>query len=113
MAAVLACGPGAVLSHRSAGELWVICPPTAAEIELSRVGVQPAQRSGIRVHRRIRLDPEDQAIRSGIPLTSPIRTLVDLACLIDAKPLERAVNEADRLEFVGPDLLREAAEVLP
>jgi very-short-patch-repair endonuclease len=52
------------------------------------------------------------ATRAGIPLTSPIRTLVDLACLIESGPLERAVNEADRLDLVDPMRLREALEGL-
>ena len=43
--------------------------------------------------------PEDLAIRTASPSPAPIRTLVDLACLIDRRPLERAVNEADRLDL--------------
>jgi very-short-patch-repair endonuclease len=52
------------------------------------------------------------ATRAGIPVTSPIRTLVDLASIVEPARLERAVNEADRLELVDPSRLREALEGL-
>jgi very-short-patch-repair endonuclease len=112
MAAVLACGPGAVLSHGSAAELWEIQPQSSGRIEVSRVGAQPARRPGVRVHRRRRLEPDDLAVRTGIPVTSPIRTLVDLAVIIGPGRLERAVNEADRLDLVDPTRLRRGLEDL-
>jgi very-short-patch-repair endonuclease len=60
------------------------------------------------VHRRRRLRDEECAIRDGIPVTSPIRTLVDLAAVSGSAAIERMVNEADRLDLVNPDTLRRA-----
>jgi very-short-patch-repair endonuclease len=66
--------------------------------------------AGIRVHRRKGLTDADVGAYSGIPITSPIRTLLDLATRLSAKQLEAAVNEADKLDLVDPETLREALE---
>lgn len=89
MAAVLACGPKAVLSHRAAGALWGIVPrwPARAEVTALREHRHP----GIHVHRSHRADV---TTRHGIPVTTPTRTLLDLADLLDDRALARAVNEA-------------------
>jgi very-short-patch-repair endonuclease len=110
MAAVLACGEGAVLSHRSAAALWGIGPEGSGPIEISRATGHQAQRNGIRLHRRRQLRPGEISCRLGIPLTAPVRTLVDLAGVVGAAALERAVNEADRLGLVDPEGLREGLE---
>jgi very-short-patch-repair endonuclease len=91
MAAVLASGPGAVLSHRSAGQLWGLVPRSTAAIEVTRPG-KFRQRDGIRAHQAIlRADEVDQI--DGIPVTSPFRTMLDLAGVLDQRQLERAWNE--------------------
>ena len=110
MAAVLGCGPAAVLSHVSAAALWGIRPHANAIIEISRTTANPRRRPRVRVHRRTVLESDDLAVRDGIPVTAPIRTLIDLARVIGPGPLERAVNEADRLDFVDPSRLREALD---
>jgi very-short-patch-repair endonuclease len=110
MAAVLACGDGAVLSHRSAAALWGIGPEGNGTIEISRATGHRAQRNGIRLHRRRQLEPDEIGARLGIPLTAPVRTLVDLAGIVGTVSLERAVNEADRLGLVDPESLRESLE---
>ena len=110
MAAVLGCGPAAVLSHASAAALWGIRPHANAIIEISRTTANPRRRPHVRVHRRTVLESDDLAVRDGIPVTAPIRTLIDLACVIGPGPLERAVNEADRLDLVDPSRLREALD---
>jgi very-short-patch-repair endonuclease len=112
MAAVLTCGPGAVLSHRSAAELWVILSVPSAPIDVSIPSERRVAHPGIQVHRRASLGPGDLAHRHGIPLTAPIRTLIDLAPHLRAADLERAVNEADRLGLVDPEKLRRAVERL-
>jgi hypothetical protein len=96
MAAVLAHGPGAVLSHRSAAALWELRPSARVEVtaERSRVGL-----AGIVVHRARTLDPRDAAIRDGIPVTAVARTLLDLAEVLRPRQLERAVDEAERLRM--------------
>jgi very-short-patch-repair endonuclease len=64
---------------------------------------------GLAVHRRTVLSPSDRRARHGIPVTSPARTLVDLAPRLSAAELETAINEADRLDLIDPVRLRRAA----
>jgi very-short-patch-repair endonuclease len=111
MAAVLACGPGAMLSHESAAALWGIRNAEGAEVEVSLPAPSARRRPGIRVHRRTRLGRADLATHHSIPLTSPIRTLLDLATRLRADGLETAINEADKRELVDPDFLRAALGV--
>jgi Protein of unknown function (DUF559)/AbiEi antitoxin C-terminal domain len=111
MAAVLACGPDAVLSDESAAGLWGIREVRPA-LEVTIPPDQRRRRPGIIVHRR-GLAPEDVAVKDGIPVTSPIRTLVHLALRVGAPQLETAVNEADKLDRVDPETLRAALEQLP
>ena len=96
LAAVIACGPGAVLSYRDAAQLWELRRSNAALIDVtvpSRAG--RLRRSGIRVHRSGRLAAEETTTRSGIPVTTVPRTLLDLADVLDAQALRRAVTEAE------------------
>lgn len=114
MAAVLSCGPGALLSHRSAAALWGLVR-TAPEREIHVVIPRQAvrRRPGIRVHRRTDLSPEHRRKVAGIPLTDPVSTLVDLAWSVPEWQVERAINEADRLGLVDPETLRATIETLP
>jgi very-short-patch-repair endonuclease len=106
MAAVLACGPGAVLSHRSAGEAWRMVPPGHWCPEVTAPSCR--RRPGIRVHRATRSRDETSEDLS-LPVTSVSRTLFDLASVLSKRELERALHEAevrqltDRLSL--PDLL--------
>jgi very-short-patch-repair endonuclease len=110
MAAVLACGPYALLSHQSAAELWRIQAPRGGRIEVS-VPMEIRRRpAGIRVHRRSGLSPLDRGVSLGISVTSPTRTLVDLSARVKRAHLEAAVNEADKLDLVHPEQLRSALE---
>jgi very-short-patch-repair endonuclease len=108
MAAVLACGASAVLSHRSAAALWGILRESDGSIEISHETIQRCRRPGIRAHRRTKLGPDDLAVCAGIPVTAPVRTLVDLAAMVAPARLERAITEADRLDLVDPIRLRGA-----
>lgn len=106
MAAVLAGGPHASLSHRSAAALWGIAAfRTPPEITLPRR--DPRRRTGIVIHRRD-LSPEETARCRGIPVTSPLCTLVDLASILEPARLEVALNEADRLGLISTEDLRAA-----
>jgi very-short-patch-repair endonuclease len=107
-AAVLSCGPGAVLSHEAAGELLGIRKRRSAPIDVT-VPRGKRERPGLRVH-RAPVPERDRAERHGVPVTSAVRTLVDLAPRIGADELEAAVNEADRLDLVDPERLRDAVE---
>lgn len=107
-AAVLAGGPGAVLSHRCAGALWGIRSDSRSRIEVTTPRGQHA-RPGIQFHRSW-LPPDEVTVRDGIPVTTVPRTLFDLAAVVDQRQLERAVNEAEVLrlwdELNLDDLLR-------
>ena len=96
LAAVMACGPGAVLSHRDAAQLWELRRSSASVIDVT----VPSQngrirRRGVRVHRSGRLAPDEVTTRSGIPVTTVARTLLDLADVLDSQALRRAVTEAE------------------
>jgi very-short-patch-repair endonuclease len=107
MAAVLACGPGAFLSDRSAGELWGILRARSGPITLSVLpGRQPRRRRGLVVHRRSALDEHDVTVHRGIPVTTPTATLIDLAAQMSPRRLEASVNEADKLNLIDPETLR-------
>lgn len=106
MAAVLASGPGALLSHSSAAELWGIQPASRRRPEVSVSRARDPRPRGVRVHRRSGLGGRDVAERGGIPVTSPLRTLIDLASFLPVPRLEAAVNAADRLDLVHPPELR-------
>jgi very-short-patch-repair endonuclease len=93
LAAVYACGPEAVLSHRAAGALWEILRGIQA-IEVTAPRSRTA-RDGILVHRSRRLDDEDRDLIDAIPVTSVARTLVDLADVLPEKRLADAVHEAE------------------
>ena len=110
MAAILACGGGALLSHESAAALWRIRPDRHGPIEVSVPGTVFRRAAGIRAHRRATLAPQDRAAHRGIPLTSPVRTILDLATRLASGQLERTVNEADKLDLVDPETLRAALD---
>jgi very-short-patch-repair endonuclease len=113
MAAVLACGPGALLSHDAAAGLWAIAPPPAGAVDVSVPGHARGRDSGIVVHRRPWLTPADRSVVHGIPVTSPVCTLVDLAARRGRAAVEAAINEADKRDVVDPETLRAALDVAP
>ncbi|MBI5105529.1 MAG: DUF559 domain-containing protein [Solirubrobacterales bacterium] len=106
MAMVLACGPTAALSHRSAGALWQIATE-AGPISLSVTGSSPRRRPGLTVHRKTTMEPTTHHCT---PVTRPAETLVDLAGVLRAEQLERAVNQADALDLIDPERLRAQVE---
>jgi very-short-patch-repair endonuclease len=102
MAAVLACGGGAALSHISAAQLWRMLPiPNRADGEGLPIHVtvpgEGKHHPGIRVHRSRTLSPADVTLRDVIPVTSPARTLEDLR---RASPLEAFANALRQAEFL-------------
>jgi very-short-patch-repair endonuclease len=110
MAALLACGPGAVLSHGSAAALWGFGEEPRGLVEVSLPAGMRSRQVGIRAHRRATLGSADVTEYEGIPVTAPIRTLVDQATRLAPARLERAVNEADKLERVRADALYTALD---
>ncbi|HEX3733578.1 MAG TPA: type IV toxin-antitoxin system AbiEi family antitoxin domain-containing protein [Solirubrobacterales bacterium] len=98
MAAVLACGDGAVLSHRSAAELLGLLDPQRGQIHVSvptRAGRQ--RRRGIRIHRPETLSPQSVSQRHRIPVTTAARTIADLRGTISSAQLRRAIRQAEAL----------------
>jgi very-short-patch-repair endonuclease len=108
MAAVLSCGTGAVLSHRSAAALWAIAEE-GDEIEVTVPGDRRPRGAGIAVYRRD-LPAGALARHRGFPVTGPALTLVDLAACGPRDELEAAVNEADKRDLVTPEQLRAALD---
>jgi very-short-patch-repair endonuclease/predicted transcriptional regulator of viral defense system len=96
MAAVLAAGPGAVLSHASAAALWEIRPTSATRIDVSvRSAAGRGKRPGLRIHRAAHLRGEEITVQQGITVTTVARTLLDLAATLSPRALERALDEAE------------------
>jgi very-short-patch-repair endonuclease len=116
MAASLACGEGAAISHRSAAELWGLLKPNGGPVEVSVPGDGGrARRFGIRLHRRASLPPECITRRHGIPVTTPVQTIVDLRAAVPEWELRRAIRQADVLrlplgEEIRPDRTRSDLE---
>jgi very-short-patch-repair endonuclease len=110
MAAVLACGAEAVLSHSSAAALWRIGVEKRDLIEVSVPSPYQRRRPGLRIYRRTSLWPEDHTTRHGIPATTPVQTVIDMALRLDRRGIERMVNEADKYDLVHPPELREALD---
>jgi hypothetical protein len=98
LAAVLACGEDAALSHRSAAAHWGLLATSAVRIDVTI----PSARAGnatIRLHRSRSLIARDTATHQGIPTTSIPRTLLDLAATVRPDRLERALAQAEHLEL--------------
>jgi hypothetical protein len=110
MAAVLACGEGAALSHASAAALWGIRNGRASPIDVSTPG-RHTRIAGIRCHRRKPM-PETTTVNS-IPVTQPLFTLLDLATQLGDRDLEAAVNDADKLRLIDPETAAAALDHLP
>lgn len=106
MAATLACGEGAVVSHRSAAALWGMLPDRIeACVEISVPGDGGRRkRSGIRLHRSATLGPDQVTRRLGIPVTTPERTFSDLGPVVPPHELRNAVRQAETLGLgIGTD----------
>ena len=107
MGAVLACGPDAVLSHGSAAALWGIGKEWR-RIEVTVRRRSRSRRRGIKVRTRPLLPSQDVTTNHDIPVTTPARTILDQAATpLGDGSLERLVNEADALDLIDPEGLRE------
>jgi predicted transcriptional regulator of viral defense system len=95
MAAVLACGEGAVVSHWSAAGLWGLLPNQRETVPVD-ISVRSGdhRRPGIRTHRALSLPVEETTKRERVPVTKPARTLLDVASRVAARELERALAQA-------------------
>ena len=110
MGAVLACGPGAALSHASAAALWGLRrgEPAIVDVTARRTG---RKRPGIRIHRPRR--PAETTIRDGIPVTKPARTILDMAATLTQSRLEHLLDQAERRELTDYPSLDAIARAHP
>ncbi len=111
MAAVLACGPGATLSHASAAALWGLRPTSATRIDVTVNGAGGrAKRSRLRIHRAASLRDDEVTEHDCIRVTTPARTLLDLASSLPRRALERALDQAEVLELFDLRALQAAVD---
>jgi predicted transcriptional regulator of viral defense system len=109
LAAVLACGPGAVLSHVSAAVHWNLLQYDAPSPEVTA----PASRRGapgIRLHRSHFLDAQDTTDHQGIPTTTVHRTLLDITAQVPSHHLERALAQAERVQLYDHKALEDVIQ---
>lgn len=107
MAAVLTCGEGACLYGESAGQHLGIRPHRRGPVHINvPYARNPKPRKGIKLHRRD-LGLSEIVIHKAIPTTIPLIALIDLARGLGPNDLERAIGEADKLNLIDPETLRE------
>src|SRR5918995_5248932 len=110
-AAVLAYGPGTLLSHRTAAVLWGFQRPRRGPIHVTALGGRQGieRRRGIWVH-RCKIAPEDVTRRDGLPVATVARTLFDFAEVAPFDSLKGAAEEADRLNLLRLQELEQVCE---
>jgi very-short-patch-repair endonuclease len=113
MAAVLACGPGAVLSHRTAAAAWGLRATARSRTEVLVTRRAGEGLAGIEAHRVPDLAPDDVTELRGIPITTVARTLLDLAGVLGPDALERAVQQAAFLRLLDARALTAAIDRAP
>jgi hypothetical protein len=114
MAAVLAAGDNAVLSHSSAAAAWELRPVGASAIHVTLpadTGRKP--RAGMRIHRSATLTPASTTTVRGIPVTAPVQTVIDVATTLTGRPLELVLDRADFLGLVDFAELAQAVAARP
>jgi len=111
MAAVLACGTHARVGYRTAAALWGFGerPAHSEAVNVKVPGDRVVRRPGIRAYRATGSDRQPPSIVDGIPATSPLETLLDLASVVTAPELERMVARAERAHLITIDDLAAAA----
>src|SRR3954467_14461173 len=111
VAALLFAGDGAVLSHRSAADVWELRSPKEPRIDVT----VPLDRRGdpsVTIHRDA-IDRIETTTRNGMQVTKPLRTLLDLATAVDDKELERAIRQAVYRRLTTTARLAEAVQERP
>jgi very-short-patch-repair endonuclease len=94
MAAALACGDGALLSHWDAAALWDLRRAGSGKIHVT-TGRSVAGHPGLSVHHVRAIHPDDRAVVDGIPVTSVAKTLLDMAAILRPDALERLVEQVE------------------
>jgi hypothetical protein len=109
MAAVLAAGPGAVLSHASAAAAWDLRRTSGQLIDVTvPTHAGRDRRAGIRVHRCATMTAGEVTVHRRIPVTTPARTIIDLARTLNGRALEQLIDLADQRGLIDFQDLRAA-----
>jgi hypothetical protein len=98
LGAVLACGPGPLLSHWSAAWIWGLLSTSPIPIHVT-TPIPRRGRPGLKIHRSRTLTGEDRGLREGIPTTSVPRTALDLAALVRRRSLQRLLRKSEELKL--------------
>ncbi len=107
MAAVLAGGDDAILSHGSAAVVHHLIPYPArvAMVDVTLIGRHVRRRPGVLIHRVQSMPSDERTTRHGIPLTTAARTILDLAAQLTTAELEQTVAQAHRRRLSTPKAL--------
>jgi very-short-patch-repair endonuclease len=112
MAALLACGEGAALSHRTAAMVWGLRTGPTLPIDVTTSTDHGRKHRQITTHRML-LAPLDALLRDNLRLTTPSRTIVDLAATLQGRALREAVERAQDLRRFDPNDIRETLARAP
>jgi very-short-patch-repair endonuclease len=112
MAAVLWAGDGAVVSHATAARIWGIEGARERKVELWVPWPRNPRHDLVEVHRGMRVDRADRVRVGPIPLTTPIRTLIDLSARMEDDPLLAAMEGLFKAKLCTPDRLAVRVEIL-
>jgi len=112
-AVLLSLGPDSALHHRTAGFLWDLARPKPQVVEVTIPRSNARSRPGVRIHLTQSLDPKDIRHRDGLRVTSPARTIIDLAADSSSTELEHATSEAVAQRLMTDIELQEALDRTP
>jgi hypothetical protein len=99
-AAVLWAGPGCALSHASAAAIWQMAISAPVAPELIVPSTRGPRTRNVTVHRASRIDDKDVTRVGRLPVTTPVRTIIDLSALLDVRDLEAVIRSARARGFV-------------
>lgn len=105
-AALLSVRDGALLGHRTAAALWGLVAAPNSPVHVVVEGGSAGRRRGVRIHRTVMLADSDRRLRQGLPLTSPARTLFDVAPQLSSRELELALDHGLVHRLLRPAELR-------
>jgi very-short-patch-repair endonuclease len=112
MAALLACGEGSALSHRTAAQAWGLLTGPTLPIHVTTSAARGRKHARITTHRTL-LAPFDALTRDHLRLTTPSRTIVDLAATLEGRALREAVERAQDLRRFDPHDIRDTLARTP
>jgi very-short-patch-repair endonuclease len=112
LAALMACGEGAALSHRTAAMVWGLLTGPVLPIDVITAAAKGRKHAHITLH-RMRLGPFDALVRDNLRVTTPSRTIVDLAASLEGRALRDLVERAQDLRRFDPDDIRDTLARAP